>query len=83
MRNSKGTAEVRLHLNLKDHDYQDYQLVLQAIGGREILNHAHIKPSLTKSGASFTVTLPAAKIAEGDYMLTLKSITAAAKSPLN
>jgi hypothetical protein len=34
----KGTAEVRLQLNPKDHDYQDYQLVLQAIGGREILN---------------------------------------------
>ena len=75
----QGVHQVRLQLNLRENDYQSYQLVLQAVGGREIFDH-HVKPVLTKSGASFIFTLPASKISAGDYMLTLKGITTGGES---
>lgn len=69
-----GAQQVRLQLNLRENDYQSYRLVLQAISGQEIFNQ-RVKPVLTKSGASFIIMLPAAKVSAGDYMLTLKGLT--------
>jgi len=75
----QGTEQVRLQLNLQGNDYQSYQLVLQAVEGREIFNQ-RVKPTPTKSGASFIITLPAAKLSAGDYLLTLKGLTTGGES---
>jgi hypothetical protein len=71
----RGTQQVRLQLKLKDNSYQRYQLELRAIGGKEIFSRQSVKPHATKTGASFVLSLPAAKFSSGDYMLTLKGVT--------
>jgi hypothetical protein len=68
----KGTQEVRVKLTLRDHDYRDYQIVLQAIAGPEIFNRRNLKPTINRSGAIFSLSLPASKLPTGDYMLTLR-----------
>ncbi|MCA1815364.1 MAG: hypothetical protein LC746_02950 [Acidobacteria bacterium] len=72
----QGARQVRLQLNLSGNDYQSYQLVLQAVGGREVFNRPRVKPINTRTGASFVVALPASKVSAGDYILTLKGFTA-------
>jgi hypothetical protein len=67
----KGTEQVHLQLTIQDHDYRRYQIGLQAIPGREIVSHRKITPRVTRSGAIFSLSLPASKLASGDYMLTL------------
>ena len=62
-------------MNLKENEYQNYQLTLRAVGGKEILNRQHLKPTITKSGASFTLSLPSSIVSSGDYILTLKGLT--------
>jgi hypothetical protein len=72
----KETEEVRLQLKLKENEYKNYNLVLQRVGGNEIYNRKHLKPRTAKSGTSLNVTIPASKIATGDYILTLRGLTA-------
>jgi hypothetical protein len=71
----KDTQQVRLQLKLRENEYQSYQLVLQAVGGKEVFSRSRIKPAASRSGAVFTVTLPASKLAAGDYLLTLRGAT--------
>ena len=70
-----GTAEVRLQVRLKEQNYSSYSAVLQAIGGGEILSRQNLKPITGKSGATFTLRLPASRLNTGDYLLTLKATT--------
>jgi hypothetical protein len=76
----KGTPMVRLRLKLGDNEYQSYQLILQAVGGREVFNRSHFKPQTTKAGANFILSLPASKFGAGDYILTLKGVTPGGES---
>jgi hypothetical protein len=70
----KETQQARLQLKLRENEYQSYQLVLQSVGGREVFSR-RLKPTTNRSGATFTVTLPATKLTAGDYILTLKGAT--------
>ncbi len=70
-----GTQQVRLQLNLKESGYSNYRASLQQAGGKEIYVRPHLAPKTTKSGASFTLIIPAQKLATGDYVLTLKGIS--------
>lgn len=70
-----GTAQARLQLNLKQNDYPRYSISLQAVGGGEIFSRQNLKPRATRSGASFTLTVPAQKLADGEYILTLRGIS--------
>jgi hypothetical protein len=70
----KETRQVRLRLELSENEYQDYQLVLRSVGGRDVFSR-RLKPSVGRRGASFNVTLPASAFAAGDYILTLKGAT--------
>ena len=72
----QGTLQVQLQLRLRENEYRSYQLALQAVGGQEIVNRRHVKPRITKSGASLTLSLPASKVGAGVYILTLKGFTA-------
>jgi hypothetical protein len=71
----KDTQQVRLQLKLRESEYRSYQLVLQAVGGGEVFSRSRLKPAASRSGVSFTVTLPASKLAAGDYLLTLRGAT--------
>jgi len=70
-----GTQQVRLQLKLKENEYQNYQAVLQSVGGQKIFNRRQVKPLVNKSGASFVFTLPASTFETGDYILSLKGST--------
>src|ERR1051325_2744301 len=68
----KGTEQVRLQLKLKENEYRSYQLAVQAVGGKEVINRPRIRPPVTSAGASFVLALPASLISAGDYLLTLR-----------
>lgn len=70
-----GTEEVRLQLNLKESGYPSYRASLQQAGGEEIFARQHLTPKAVKSGASFTLIIPATRFAAGDYILTLRGVT--------
>ena len=70
-----GTEQVRLQLNLKENGYPSYRASLQRAGGQEIFARQHLTPKTTKSGASFTLIIPAQRFATGDYILTLRGIS--------
>lgn len=70
-----GTEQVQIQLNLKDLNYSNYRVVLQAIGGNAILYRQGLKPRTSPSGATFVLTIPARKFATGDYMLTLSGVS--------
>ena len=69
-----GTTQARLLLNLKENNYPSYQASLQTVAGVEVFSQRGIKPGRAKSGASFVFTVPADKLAAGDYVLTLRGI---------
>ena len=69
-----GTQDVHIQLKIGENEYQSYQLELHAVGGKEIFNRKTVKPTVTKSGASFAFSLPASKFTSGDYILTLRGV---------
>jgi hypothetical protein len=69
-----GTQQVRIQLNLRQGGYTNYRIVLQAIGGDTIFSWQGIKPKAIKSGSTFVITVPARRLASGDYILTLRGV---------
>jgi anti-sigma factor RsiW len=69
-----GTKQVLIKLKLKEGNYSDYRIVLQAIGGEMIFNRQGLRPRKTKSGPTFSIVVPARSFAAGDYMLTLRGV---------
>ena len=65
-------TQARLLLNLKDNNYPSYHASLRTIAGVEIFSQRSVKPGRAKTGASFVFTVPAQKLAAGDYVLTLR-----------
>jgi len=70
-----GTELVRIQLNLRENNYTSYRPVLQAAGGREVFTSARLVAKPARSGATLTLTLPAQRFANGDYILTLRGVT--------
>lgn len=69
-----GTKQVRLQMTLEGDDYPRYQIKLRSVAGKEVLNQS-VQPALNKK--SVVATLPANKLAPGDYILTLSGVTTA------
>jgi septal ring factor EnvC (AmiA/AmiB activator) len=69
------TTRVRLLLNLIDNDYQRYTILVQSANGQQVFKQEGVR-SNDKRRASLAVTAPAAKFSDGDYILTLKAMTA-------
>jgi hypothetical protein len=69
------TDLVRLALTLRERDYGRYRVLVRAIGAEEVLRRDDLKPNLEPSGPAFTIDVPAATLASGDYMLTLQGAT--------
>jgi hypothetical protein len=66
-----GTGQVRVQLALGQEDYPSYQVSLKSIVGLEILTRERLKPQTTTSGPTLVLTVPANRLAAGDYVLTL------------
>jgi hypothetical protein len=65
------TTQAQLILNLRSNDFPSYRATLQTVAGTEILNQTNIKPK----GTRFTFTVPASKLVNGDYVLTLRGVS--------
>jgi hypothetical protein len=70
-----GTEQVRIQLNLRENNYASYRAVLQAAGGREVFASAPLAAKRATSGASLSLTIPAQRVASGDYILTLGGVS--------
>jgi anti-sigma factor RsiW len=70
-----GTEQVRIQLNLRENAYASYRVVVQAADGREIFASARLIAKRARSGVTVTLTLPAQKFANGDYILTLRGVS--------
>jgi hypothetical protein len=69
------TDEVRLQLTLREHEYPAYRVIVRAVGGREILRRTDTRPGPSSSSARLGFTIPASRLAAGDYILTLQGPT--------
>ncbi|HEV2861122.1 MAG TPA: hypothetical protein VGX48_08960 [Pyrinomonadaceae bacterium] len=67
-----STEKVSLRLNLREADYRSYSAVLRRAGGGEVFSWRRVTPKAAKSGATITFAMPARRLTEGDYVLTLK-----------
>ena len=66
---------MRFQLDLKESGYLTYAIVVQAVGGDEILRRQGLQAVATQSGWRLALTAPAVRFAPGDYMLTLTGVT--------
>ena len=65
---------VRLQLRLRRLDYPSYRVSLSPIGGAEVWRKQGLKSTLSATGESITVTVPASKLSAGDYLLTIRGV---------
>jgi hypothetical protein len=66
-----SAGKARLLMELDDHDYANYQAVLQTVGGREILRRRTGKVRFGKDRQFATLPVKVGKLAKGDYTLIL------------
>ena len=71
--------KVRIQLNLKDgvqdNEYRSYTIVVQSADGRQIFERAGLR-FRSGRGGNLTAIAPASAFAKGDYILTLKGVSA-------
>jgi anti-sigma factor RsiW len=72
---SPGVEHARLVLKMEDSGYPDYRAELQSASGEVIWSRGSLKPRLSRSVATFTITLPAVKFTGGTYTLTVSGIS--------
>jgi len=66
-----SAGKARLLMELNDHDYANYQAVLQTVGGREILRRRTGKVRFGKDRQFATLPFKAGELTTGDYTLIL------------
>jgi hypothetical protein len=74
-----SAGKARLLMELNDHDYANYQAVLQTVGGREILRRRTGKVRFGKDRQFATLPIKAGELTKGDYTLILFSQTSDGK----
>jgi hypothetical protein len=67
--------QVRQQINLRENDYRRYNVVVRAVGGKEIFTRRQLATKSAGSGTTFTLTVPASRFATGDYILTLQGVS--------
>ena len=73
----RGAEEARLRINLTEHDFPGYQVMLLTTDGREVFSIKGLSPQATKGGYALIVSVPARKFAAGDNVIALSGISAA------
>ena len=71
-----GAPQIRLELVVvvDASDYRSYQLHLQHADGREVLAAGNATPRVEGTRANFALVVPASRLPDGDYMLTLRGM---------
>lgn len=72
-----GSQQAQVRANVEASEHRIFQVRLRAVDGGEILS----QPSLKANAQSLvTVTIPASRLASGDYILTLSGVTASGET---
>jgi hypothetical protein len=71
----RGVEEVGLLLNLSEHKFPSYQVMLLRIDGREMFSRRGVRPRSTDALDSVMVRVPAGKFTSGDNVLSVSGIS--------
>jgi hypothetical protein len=69
------TEKVQLIYTMEDSGYPCYRADIQSAGGEKVWSSESISPRLSRSVATFTITLLASKLANGAYTLSLSGVS--------
>jgi hypothetical protein len=73
----RDAEEARLRINLAEHEFPSYQVMLLTTDGKEVFVRKGLRPQATRKGDVLIVSVPARKFAGGDNVLALGGISAA------
>jgi hypothetical protein len=73
----RDVEEARLRINLAEHDFPRYQIMLLTTDGKEVFVRKGLRPQATRNGDVLIVSVPARKFASGDNVLAFSGISAA------
>ena len=71
-----GTDSVQFHLDLEADDYPSYRAVLRTADDEEVWSQDGLSSQRTLAGKAVGLSLPASLLTSGDYLLTLRGVTA-------
>jgi hypothetical protein len=71
----RGVAEVGLLLNLSEHRFPSYQVMLLRVDGKEMFSRNGVKPRPADALDSVMVSIPARKFTTGDNVLSVSGIS--------
>jgi hypothetical protein len=66
-----GTREVRLQLAIEAAEYPHYRVAVNPVAAPAVVTRSNLLPQRSGAGARIQVTVPAERLAAGDYVLTL------------
>jgi hypothetical protein len=72
----RGAREVRLRINLPEHEFPGYQVMLLTTDGKEVFARKDLSPQATSKGTVLTVSVPTREFASGDNVISLSGISA-------
>jgi hypothetical protein len=73
----RGAEEARLRINLAEHEFPNYQVMLLTTDGKEVFARKGVRPQATVDGNVLIVSIPAGKFASGDNVLSLSGVSGA------
>jgi hypothetical protein len=73
----RNAEEVRLRINLPEHKFPSYQVMLLTTDGKAVFVRKGLRPQATRKGDVLIVSIPARKFAGGDNVLAFGGISAA------
>jgi hypothetical protein len=68
----RDVTEVRLQVTVRAPDYDAYRVTLRRIGGDEVARRDDLAAPADRSDLAFTIEIPAARLMEGDHLVTLQ-----------
>jgi hypothetical protein len=71
----RGVEEVSLLLNLSEHKFPSYQVMLLRVDGKEVFSRKGVRPRSPNATDFVMVSVPAPRFATGDNMLSVGGIT--------
>jgi hypothetical protein len=73
----RGSEEIRLRLNLPEHEFPSYQVMLLTVDGGEVFTKKGLRLRATRAGNVVVVNIPARMFASGDNVISLSGISGA------
>jgi hypothetical protein len=73
----RGAEEARLRINLTEHVFPGYQVMLLTADRKEVFAIKGLSPRATRNGDVLIVGVPARKFADGDNVISLSGISGA------